>query len=160
MKTVGIALLFGLCALIGVRLGAKKTARLKTVRSLRSDLQLFSERIAAGSSSLPTLAAERDGLFSELLQSYLDALPQGYTEVDAAEQACERLQGQETVRAGLRQFLSGLSSAARSDLVRRTQLLSSVLDRAETEAEAEARQARVIKVSGVLAGTGLAILLW
>jgi hypothetical protein len=38
--------------------------------------------------------------------------------------------------------------------------LSSVLDRAEAEAAAEAKQARILKVSGVLAGTGLAILLW
>ena len=160
MKTVGIALLFGLCALIGVRLGAKKTERLKTVRSLQNDLQCFSERIAAGNSTLSALAAERSGLFSELLQNYLDALSRGCTEVNAAERATECLRGQEAMCAGMQQFLSGLSSAARSDLVKRTQLLSSVLDRAEAEAAAEAKQARILKVSGVLAGTGLAILLW
>ena len=48
MKTIGIALLFALCCLAGVRLGAKKAAPLKTIRAMRAGLQSFSDRTASG----------------------------------------------------------------------------------------------------------------
>ena len=159
MKTVGIAMLFGLCTWIGIRLGAKKTARLMTVRALRSDLQLFSEQIAAGNGTLIDLASGRDGVLFDVLRIYLDALSKGESETEAARKAIASTSGCQTVQAGLQMFLTGLSNAARSDLMRRIQTFSPMLERAESEAETDAKQARVLRISGVLAGAGLAILL-
>ena len=159
MKMLGIALLFGLCCLIGVRLGARKTTGLLTVRSLKNELQLFSEQVTAKSGTLNEIAKNSDGLLSDVLQSYLAALSNGASEGKAAEEASEILQENKTLQAGVRMFLTGLSEATRLDLIKRTQVLSSTLDRAESEAEAEARKARVLRISGVLAGAGLAILL-
>lgn len=158
MKTVGIVLLFGLCAVIGMRLGAKKTERLFTVRALRKDLQLFSERIAAGRGTLTEIASENGALF-ELIGSYLAALSGGETESAAAERASDGFKKGSAEGAGLCMFFTGLSSANRSDLIRRTDALSVALERAENEAETEAKQARVLRVSGVLVGAGIAILL-
>ena len=55
--------------------------------------------------------------------------------------------------------MNGLSTAARCDLIKRTETLMPILLRAETEAEQDAKQARVLRISGVLTGAGLAILL-
>ena len=159
MKTVGIAMLFGLCCVIGMRLGAKKTAYLRTVRSLRCDLQLFSERIGTCSSTLKEIAGELSGTLSTMMHTYLDRLDAGCTEADAAEYALDGLQAFGTVQAGMRMFLTGLSTASRKDLMLRSQTLAPMLERAEAEAEAEAKQARVLRISGVLIGAGLAILL-
>lgn len=157
MKTAGIALLFGLCCVVGARLAARKTKRLSTVRALKQGLQLFSERIHQGG-TLRRIAAE-DGLFFELLGTYLSALSKAAAESDAAADACGRLTHCGTERDAMRAFLTAISSASRSDLLRRIEALRPVLDRAETEAEDEAKQARVIRVSGVLIGAGLAIVL-
>lgn len=152
-------MLFGLCCMIGVGLGARKTARLQTIRSLRGDLQLFSERIASGRGTLTEIAGEQGGALTEMLQIYLDRLAAGSGETEAAKTAFEDLHVCETVREGIRIFLTGLSTATRGDLKARTKTLSATLDRAESEAETEAKQARVLRVSGVLIGAGLAILL-
>ena len=159
MKTVGIAMLFGLCCLIGFRLGAKKTAQLRTVQSLRRDVQLLSERVGSGGSTLLEIAGEMNGTLSEILRIYLEKLDEGAAETDAAAFALECLRGSGNVQAGVRMFLAGLSTASRSDLIARTKALSPMLERAETEAEAEEKQARVLRISGVLTGAGLAILL-
>lgn len=152
-------MLFGLCCVIGMRLGARKTARLNGVRSLRSDLQLFSERVTAGSSPLKEIAGELNGTLSILLQTYLDRLDEGEREADAAESALLSLPVNGTAQAGMRMFLIGLSTATRRDLMMRVQALAPMLERAEAEAETEAKQARVLRISGVLIGAGLAILL-
>ncbi len=157
MKTAGIALLFGLCTLLGARLAARKTGRLTAVHALKQGLQLFSERIAQGD-TLKTLAAE-DGLFFSLLHAYLTARSAGRTEAQATEEACAALSGLPAERDAMHLFFDALSGASRADLLRRIETLRPLLDRAETEAEAEAKQARVIRVSGVLIGAGLAIVL-
>ncbi len=159
MKTVGIAMLFGLCCMIGFQLGRRKTGRLKTIRSLRSDLQLFSERISAGCGMMTELAGELNGTMGEILKTYLVMLGEGKKEAEAAGCAIGELCACETVLAGVRMFLIGLSTASRNDLIRRTQTLELMLERAEKEAETEAKQARVLQISGVLTGAGLAILL-
>ena len=159
MKTIGIAMLFGLCTMIGVRLAAKKTERLHTVRSLRSELRLFSERTALGCGTLCEFAAERNGILSELLRIYLKALTEGDPEPQAAERATACLRAGTTMQAATQSFLNGLSGVTRIDLEKRTQAFSTVLERAEHEAESDAKQARVLRISGVLAGAGLAILL-
>ncbi|MBR4905925.1 MAG: hypothetical protein IKZ44_03645 [Clostridia bacterium] len=159
MKTAGVALLFGLCCMIGFQLGRKKTGRLKTIRSLRSDLQLFSERVGSGCGTLTELQGELNGMLGEILKTYLDMLKEGKGEAYAAECAIEELRGSGTVEAGTRMFLTGLSTASRIDLIRRTQTLVTMLERAEEEAETAAKQARVLQISGVLTGAGLAILL-
>ncbi len=159
MKTAGVALLFGLCCMIGFRLGRKKTGRLKAIRSLRSDLILFSERIGSGCGTLKELQSELNGALGEILKVYLDMLDAGKQEVDAAESAVEEHRDNETVEEGIRMFLTGLSTASRTDLIRRTQTLGKLLERAEKEAETAAKQARILQISGVLTGAGLAILL-
>ena len=155
MKTAGVALLFGLCCMIGFRLGRKKTGRLKAIRSLRSDLILFSERIGSGCGTLKELQSELNGALGEILKVYLDMLDAGKQEVDAAESAVEEHRDNETVEEEIRMFLTGLST----DLIRRTQTLGKLLERAEKEAETAAKQARILQISGVLTGAGLAILL-
>lgn len=157
MKTAGIALLFGLCTLLGARLAARKSKRLTAVRALKHGLGRFSERIAQGE-TLKHLASE-DGLFFSLLHAYLSALERGRPETEAAETACAALGGYLTERDAMRAFLDALSNASHTDLLRRIEALRAVLDRAETEAGTEAKQARVIRVSGVLVGAGLAIVL-
>ena len=155
MKTVGIVMLFGLCTMIGMQLGAKKTARLFTVRTLRKELQLFSERITSGRGTLMEIASEKDGLLSEMLGRYLDALGKG----EAAGKAAGKLKAESTEHAGMLMFFTGLSTGSRMDLIGRANALSPTLGRAENEAEAEAKQARVLRVSGMLIGAGVAILL-
>ena len=152
-------MLFGLCCMIGIRLGKKKTAYLKTIRSLRCDLQLFTDRVTAGSASLKDIAGELTGTLSSVLQTYLDQLETGCGETRAADCALESINAFGTVHAGLKMFLTGLSTATRKDLVLRVQTLMPTLERAEAEAETEAKQARVFRISGVLTGAGLAILL-
>ena len=152
-------MLFGLCTLIGMRLAAKKTERLNIVRSLRKDLVLFSERIATGGGTLTEIASAQNGMLFTMLERYLSALSEGKTESDAAESAAKELKKESTEQAGIRMFLTGLSAASRADLVKRANALMPMLERAEDDAETEARQARVVRVSGVLVGAGLAILL-
>lgn len=159
MKTVGIVMLFGLCTMIGMQLGAKKTARLFTVRTLRKELQLFSERITSGRGTLMEIASEKDGMLSEMLGRYLDALGKGDTEPEAAGKAAGKLKAESTEHAGMLMFFTGLSTGSRMDLIGRANALSPTLGRAENEAEAEAKQARVLRVSGMLIGAGVAILL-
>lgn len=159
MRTIGIAMLFGLCCMIGFRLGMKKTAQLKTVRSIQSDLQLFSERITTESGTLEELACQMNGTLSKILRAYLDALRLGKRESEAAEYASTDLRVYENLQTGLLRFLTGLSTAARGDLIGRTQALITVTKQAEAQAEAEADRARVLRITGVLTGAGLAILL-
>ena len=159
MKTAGVALLFGLCCMIGFRLGRRKTGRLRTIRSLQSDLQLFTERIGSGCGTLKELQGELNGTLGESLRIYLDMLDGGKREADAAECAIEDLRECGAVTDGIRMFLIGLSTASRNDLIRRSQTLGAMLERAEEEAETAAKQARVLQISGVLTGAGLAILL-
>ncbi len=159
MKTVGLALLFGLCCLTGFRIAAVKTERLRTVRALQGDLQHFSERIASGRGSLIGIASEQPDLFCGALSRYLDALAQGKTEDGAMETAVEGLRSGSTEYNGMQMFFAGLSAAGRTDLVKRTEMLGSILKRAETESESETKQARVIRVSGALVGAAIAILL-
>lgn len=158
MKTVGIALLFGLCAAIGMRLCARKTERLAAVRELKQGKDLFAEQIAAGG-TLKALA-KREGRFFSMLAAYLAALEAGGNEAEAAEAACRKRKATSPECDAMRLFFDGLSASARGDLLRRIETLSHALDRAEAEAETEAKQARVIRVSGVLIGAGLAIVLW
>ena len=87
MKTVGIALIFGLCTWIGIRVAAKKTERLKTLRTIRTELRMFAERITSGSATLTDAAADQR-ILSELLSVYQDALSSGATEKSASETAC------------------------------------------------------------------------
>lgn len=159
MKTIGIVMLFGLCCMIGIRLGMKKTARLHLLQSLRNDLARFSERIVTCSGTLTEIAEEGNGTLSRMLRIYLEMLCEGKKEADAAEYAAEALNGFGNVQNEVRSFLNGLSGAARDSLIKRTEALMPVLERAEAEAETEAKQARVLKISGVLTGAGLAILL-
>ena len=159
MKTIGVALLFGLCCMIGFHLGRRKTSRLKTIRSIKGDLQLFSERITSGCCTLKEIREELNGTLGEIIKKYLNMLNEGRRETDAAACAIGDMHGNGSVEAGLRTFLVGLSTASRNDLIRRMQTLSPMLERAEEEAETEAKQARVLQISGVLTGAGLAILL-
>ena len=152
-------MLFGLCTLIGMRLGAKKTARLNMVRSLRKDLVLFSERIATGGGTLTEIISGQNSMLFTMLGQYLSALSEGKTESDAAESAVKGVKRDSTEQAGLRMFLTGLSLASRNDLIKRANALTPMLERAEDDAETEAKQARVMRVSGALVGAGLSILL-
>lgn len=158
MKTVGIAILFCLCSVIGMRLASKKTARLHAIRTLERELRLFSERIASGRGMLTEIAKEQ-GLLPEMLSEYLHALADGVRQTEAAEQAANRMNGKDTENAGVRMFFTDLSAASRADLRKRAETLSRTLECAEREADAEAKQARVLRLSGVLIGAGLAILL-
>ena len=158
MKTVGIALLFGLCAMIGIRLSAKKTARLGTARTLRKDLQFFSDRIVRSGETLVEIASG-EGMLFDMLGAYLEALSDGASETDAAEHAAEGLRKGSAEEAGMQRFFTGMSGASRSELITRVNVLSPVLERVENEAEADAKQARVLRISGVLVGAGIAILL-
>jgi hypothetical protein len=159
VKTVGIVMLFGLCSLIGIRLGAKKTTRLKTIRSFRNDLGVFLERIGSINSALPEIATALTGPLSSILRRYLDLLHAGNNETEAAEGAAAILKECGSIRDEVQMFVNGLSTAARCDLIKRTETLMPILLRAETEAEQDAKQARVLRISGVLTGAGLAILL-
>lgn len=152
-------MLFGLCCAAGIRLGAKKTARLVRVRSLHGDLRILSERTMSGCETLVALSTALSGILFETIGAYLRALSQGSAEEDAAEQALAQGRFGETEREGMRMFLTGLSASTRNDLIKRIRVLETVLERAEREAEPQAKQARVLRISGVLAGAGLAILL-
>ena len=145
--------------MVGFRLGARKTARVRNVRALRGDLQLLSERISTGSGTLVELVSSYSGVLFETIAAYLDALSEGGSETEAAEHALLPRDWGESEREGIRMFLTGLSGSTRSDSVKRAQALSATLERVAQEAETEAKQARVLRVSGVLAGAGLAILL-
>ncbi len=158
MRELGLAMLFGLCCAVGMRLGAQKTARLKTVRSLIDGLRLFRERIGAGQERLSKIAAE-DGVLFDCLRSYLDALERGRSEADAANEAIESLKSNSAEATGVRAFFYGLSETSRNDLLLRVQALESALERAAEEAESGAKQARVLRLSGALVGAGLTILL-
>ena len=152
-------MLFGLCCMVGMRLGAKKEAHLNTVRSIRSDLQMLAERVTAAVGTLQEIAEELNGTLSTVLHTYLQQLDAGRTEADAADCALEGLRAYTEVYSGMRMFLIGLSTATRKDLAARVQTLTPMLEHAEAEAGTEAKQARVLRISGVLAGAGLAILL-
>ena len=158
MKTVAIAVIFGLCTLIGMRIAAKKTERLRTVLALEKELRLFSERIASGNATL-TDAAGEDGILSGILTAYRDTLSAGGTERDAAEKAAEGMFATTPEREGAKAFLTGISGATRADIRNRTEQWLQTLTQAEREAEAETKKARVIRVSGALIGAGIAILL-
>ena len=157
MKTFGIAMLFGLCSMIGIRIAAGKTARLNAVRTLSRELIRFAERISGGD-TLKTMAAE-SGMLSGMLSVYLTALENGETEARAAALASDEMKNGSAEQSGACAFLTGLSAASRHDTARRTESFKDVLARAQSEAEAESKQARVIRISGVLVGAGLAILL-
>ena len=145
--------------MIGIRLGAKKTARLKEIRSLQSDLQMFSEHIALCSEPLTEVADELQGPLCGILHTYFSMRNENFAEAESADRAIEVLCGDDSVKDGVRMFLTGLSTAARNDLVNRAKTLTMMLGRVEKEAESEAKQARVIRIAGVLTGAGLAILL-
>ena len=158
MKTVGIAMLFGLCTLIGFRIAAKITARLHTVRTLREELRVFAERAAAGQGTLKN-AADGPGMFSRMIAVYLGSLSDGVSEREASVLTVRELKKDSAEQTAARGFFDGLSTASRADLLKRTESFSHALDRAEQEAEAGSAQARVIRASGALIGAGLAILL-
>lgn len=158
MKTVGIAMLFGLCTLIGIRIAARKTARFRTLQQLKERLCLFSERISGGCGSLKD-ATSGEGVFAEMLERYLKTLSEGGTEAEAARQAADLLLQGSAEQTGANAFFTGLSAASRSDLLKRAERLTQTLERAEREADEDAKKARVIRVSGALIGAGLAILL-
>ena len=159
MKTVGLAMLFALCCAIGFRIGALKTARLRTVRTLRGDLQLLTARISSGIGSLMEIASDHSGMLCGALDRYLHALSQGETEADAANRAAEGLRKESAEHDGIRMFFSGLSQTGRAGFSERAETLSRMLEQAEKEAETEAKQARIIRASGALIGTAIAILL-
>jgi len=158
MKTIGIALLFGLCCMIGVRLSAKKTAPLKAVRELLSGLCAFSDCVTGGA-TLSAAAESSEGLFFERLSAYLSALKEGAPQAIAAKTAGAQLKASDAVSCGAERFFNGLSQASGSELPERIDALKTVLERAEREAEGESKQARVLRSAGFLIGTGLAILL-
>ncbi len=158
MKTVGIAMLFGLCTLIGIRIAARKMTRLRMVLELKEQLCLFSERIAGGCGSLRD-AAQGEGVFAEMLKRYLKTLSEGGTEDAAAGHAADMLLQGSAEQTGANAFFTGLSAASRSDLLKRAERLAQGLERAEREADEDAKKARVIRASGALIGAGLAILL-
>lgn len=157
MKTAGIALLFGLCCLIGVRLSAKKLAPLRMIRSVMSGLGTFSDGVSRGAAL--SAAAGTGGPFFELLEAYLSALSDGMQQTDAADRAASCFSGCEALRHGAGLFLNGLSEAPRAELQGRIDAFREALARAERDAEETAKQARVLKSAGILAGAGLAILL-
>ena len=113
----------------------------------------------SGCETLVALSTALSGILFETIGAYLRALSQGSAEEDAAEQALAQGRFGETEREGMRMFLTGLSASTRNDLIKRIRVLETVLERAEREAEPQAKQARVLRISGVLAGAGLAILL-
>ncbi len=158
MKTIGIAMLFGLCTLIGIRAAAEKTTRLKTVSELKEQLRMFSERIAGGCSALKN-SVQEPGTLQRMLSAYLEALNNGRSESEAVACAAELLPKGSAERTGAKAFFSGLSFASRSDILKRIELYAESLGRAEREAYDGAGQARVIRISGALIGAGLAILL-
>ncbi len=158
MKTVGIAMIFGLCTLIGIRIASRKTGRLKEGRAIRKDLRLFTERIATGAGTLLD-AADKQGVLSELLSVYRNALSKGETEESASEKAADALICDRSERENAAAFLKGLSAASRSDILKRAEQWIESLERTEREAEAESKKACVIRVSGALIGAGIAILL-
>ncbi len=158
MKTIGIALLFALCCLAGVRLGAKKAAPLKMIRAMRAGLQSFSDRTASGA-TLADAAEPADDAFRERLSVYLESLSQGSAQADAAGRASAAFGASDAVRSGAELFFCGLSDAPRAELQRRIEAFGAVLARAEVDAENESKQARVLRSAGFLVGTGLAVLL-
>ena len=159
MKTVGLAILFGLCCLIGIRIAAKKSERMQSVKALQRDLQLFSERIASGCVSLTEITSKYGIRFSGSLDRYLCALSDGETEANAAASAVSAFRNGSAEGEGMQLFLSGLSQAGRTDLPKRAEMLSLALKRAEEEALSEAKQAKAIRVTGALIGAGIVILL-
>ena len=159
MKTVGLAMLFGLCCLIGIRIAAKKTERMHTVKLLQRDLQMFSERIASGCGSLAEITSKYGIRFSGSLDRYLDALSGGETEENAAACAAAAFRKGSAEGDGMLLFLSGLSASGRADLPKRVNALAAALNRAEDEAEDIAKQAKAIRVTGALIGAGIVILL-
>ncbi len=158
MKWIGIAMLFGLCTLFGFRLAAKKTERLKTVRTMLRELQTFSDEIAGGNGSLKRIA-ERSGALFSVLASYLHALDTGKTESEAAELACAGLCEDGEERAALQLFLTGLSDASKDSMPKRVSVLTDALRSAQAAAETEAKQGCVFRCIGTLIGAGLAIML-
>lgn len=156
MKTVAIAMIFGLCTLIGMRIAARKTERMNTVLALERELRLFSERIASGHETL-TDAAGETAILSGILTVYREALSVGETENNAAGKAAAAMAAPECESA--KAFLTGISGASRADILKRTERWRETLAQAEREAEAETKKARVIRVSGALIGAGIAILL-
>ena len=152
-------MLFGLCCAIGFRLSMKKSKHLEEVRSILSEMMRFSDRITTNAVTLEEIAQELNGTLAGILRDYLDSLRAGKRESEAAEHAVETLHGSEKQQSELCRFLSGLSTASRSGLIERTQMLIPALKQAEAEAEEEANRARVLRISGVLIGAGLAILL-
>jgi hypothetical protein len=158
VKTVGIALIFGLCTWIGIRIAAKKTDCLKTQRTMQKELRTFSERIASGSGTL-TDAAHDQRMVSELLSVYLDTLSSGESERSASETAAAALLSGKTDREYAEAFLTGLSVASKTDVLKRAEHWIQTLRRSEAESEAESKKANVIRVSGALIGAGIAILL-
>jgi hypothetical protein len=158
MKTVGIALLFGLCCLIGIRIAAKKTAPLREIRTVLNELRTFSDRVSGGA-TLSAAAEQGGGPFSEMLSAYLKALSDGMPQPEAADRAVSRFRDGAAVCHGAELFVNGLSEAPRGDLPGRIEAFRETLVRAEREAEETAKQARVLKSAGFLIGTGLAILL-
>ena len=159
MKTVGIALLFGLCTLFGFRLAAKKTQRLNAVRTLLRDAQTVSDEIGAKNGSLKRIASRTDGVLFPMLAAYLKTLDAGGTEAEAAELACAGVPKASEERAALLLFLNGLSDASKDGVTERISALTPALRAAEAAAEAEAKQGRAFRCIGVLIGAGLAILL-
>ena len=159
MKTVGILMLFGLCAAIGMRAAAKKSERYRRVHALIRDLSVLSDEIGAGERSLPQIVQSREGELFTMLSKYLDLRKAAKREAEAAEEAVCGWTSFAREHQALLSFLSGLSAVSAAQMHQRIETLMQSLRIAEQEAEETAKQAKTIRVVGVLAGVGVCILL-
>ncbi len=157
MKTVGILMLFGLCAAIGMRAAAKKSERYRRVRALIRELSVLSDEI--GERSLPQIVQSREGELFTMLSRYLDLRKAAKREAEAAEEAVCGWASFAREHQALLSFLSGLSTVSAAQIHQRIETLMQSLRIAEQEAEENAKQAKTIRVVGVLAGVGVCILL-
>lgn len=158
MKTLGIVMLFGLCTSIGLRLAAKKTARVERIRAMRRALSAFSDAITRGDASLRSIAESGEGLFFDQMRMYIAAQEAGRTEAEAALSACEPFSPDELHAAALL-FFGGLSACSRAELRQRIERLSTALSEAEQNASDDVKQAKLIRAVGVLCGAAVAVLL-
>ena len=159
MKTLGILLLFGLCTAIGIRLASQKCEGMQRIRALERELAAIAERFDGGNASLRSIAQSGQGMLSNRLCVYLDALSAGRTEAEAAQNAAEPFVP-ESLHAEALLFFDGLSLCPRAELKRRIERLNAALSDAMRNAEPLQRQAKLIRAVGVLCGAALAVLLW
>ena len=159
MKTAGILMLFGLCVLIGMRLAAGKKARYEDLCAIMRELRMFLDAIDAGQNSLALIAERNQGIWFNMLKTYLKARSEGQSETEAAETATEAWSGTTEEKTAMQSFFNGLSSSSATALRQRVRTLNTLLEETSKEAAETAKQAKTIRIVSVLIGAGIGILL-